>query len=278
MYPNFALLFLLNANNEVLLLRRINTPFGNNCYSLPGRQIESGETATQAAVREAAHSIGITLDPEILNCVHVMHRKCNDPEFFAAVFKPQAWEGMPTNQEPTRHDDLRWFPLDALPENIVPAHAHAIQQILQNKQYSEHGFDLYTKNSQPSYTQSDCIFCQRAHDAKTAFVAKFKHCYVVKDNYPVSPGHMLIIPYQHCCDWFSADREVQMDITQALQEMKTKLEAELHPDGYNIGMNCGVAAGQTVMHLHVHLIPRYTGDMENPRGGVRGVIPAKQKY
>lgn len=280
MYPNFALLFLLNTNNEVLLLRRINTPFGNNCYSLPGAQIEIGEAATQAVIREAQNNIGITLNSETIECVHVMHRKCNNPEFFAAVFKPQSWQGLPINQEPERHDDIRWFPPDQLPENIISAHRHAIEQIQQGKHYSEHGWDLYPKNIpvNQDIIKTDCLFCQRAYDAKTVFVKQFKHCFVVKDNFPVSPGHVLIIPYNHCVDWFSADQATQTDIMHAIQEMKTILDNELHPDGYNIGMNCGTAAGQSVMHLHVHLIPRYTGDMENPRGGVRGVIPSKQKY
>ena len=69
-----------------------------------------------------------------------------------------------------------------------------------------------------------------------------------------------------------------MDIVQALEAMKGFLDNEFHPDGYNFGANCGEAAGQTVMHLHVHLIPRYSGDTLHPRGGVRGVIPSKQSY
>lgn len=128
-------------------------------------------------------------------------------------------------------------------------------------------------------TTSGCIFCQIAQKERNAeIVAEFKYCYVLKDAFPVSNGHILIIPYEHTENWFSAEEEVQIDIMHALNVMKTKLDAEYNPDGYNIGANCGKTAGQTVMHLHVHLIPRYKGDMEDPRGGIRGVIPSKQKY
>lgn len=124
-----------------------------------------------------------------------------------------------------------------------------------------------------------CIFCQMARgEREITMFAKFQHCYVIKDQFPVSPGHALIIPYEHTDNWFTANEEVQMDILKALHLVKVQLDLENAPQGYNIGANCGEAAGQTVMHLHVHLIPRYHGDMENPRGGVRGVIPSKQKY
>jgi len=125
---------------------------------------------------------------------------------------------------------------------------------------------------------SNCFFCQQAHNKDVVPVAQFEHCFVLKDNFPVSPGHMLIVPYHHIDNWFAANETVQRDIIQAVNAMKEIIDVEYHPDGYNIGMNCGQAAGQTVMHLHVHLIPRYIGDVENPRGGVRGVIPTKQKY
>lgn len=124
-----------------------------------------------------------------------------------------------------------------------------------------------------------CVFCQIAvGERKGEILAEFKHCFVMKDQFPVSNGHLLIIPHEHTPDWFAASEEVRLDIMYALNLMKEKLEAEYHPDGYNIGMNCGASAGQTVMHLHVHLIPRYKEDMQDPRGGVRGVIPEKQKY
>ena len=125
----------------------------------------------------------------------------------------------------------------------------------------------------------DCIFCKIAHKEKEAeILAQFAHCYVIPDAHPVTKGHVLIISYQHVPDWFSADEKVRYDIVHALQAMKKRLDEEYAPDGYNIGVNCGQAAGQTIMHLHVHLIPRYKGDVEYPRGGVRGVIPSKQDY
>jgi diadenosine tetraphosphate (Ap4A) HIT family hydrolase/predicted house-cleaning noncanonical NTP pyrophosphatase (MazG superfamily) len=126
---------------------------------------------------------------------------------------------------------------------------------------------------------SDCLFCQIARQEKEVkFFANFTHCYVIKDRFPVFNGHILIIPHEHTENWFTAKEEVRLDILKALQLMKEQLDLDYSPHGYNIGANCGEIAGQSVMHLHLHLIPRYRGDMEDPKGGVRGVIPSKQKY
>ena len=126
---------------------------------------------------------------------------------------------------------------------------------------------------------TSCIFCQIVNQEKQAdVVATFEHCFVIKDQFPVSKGHLLIIPHEHTLNWFTAREVVRLNIMHALACMKERLDEEYQPDGYNIGANCGEVAGQTVMHLHVHLIPRYKGDMDDPKGGVRGVIPSKQKY
>lgn len=128
-------------------------------------------------------------------------------------------------------------------------------------------------------TTSNCIFCKIAQlENEEDVIEKFAHCYVIPDANPVTKGHLLIIPYQHIPEWFSADEKVQLDIMHAVKAMKAKLDSEYKPDGYNIGLNCGRAAGQTIPHLHLHLIPRYVGDVKEPRGGVRGVIPSKQNY
>ncbi len=98
------------------------------------------------------------------------------------------------------------------------------------------------------------------------------------DKYPVNEGHLLALPRRHVASWFDTTREERAALLALLDEGRQLLDARFKPDGYNIGINIGEAAGQTIMHLHVHLIPRFRGDCANPRGGVRGVIPAKQSY
>jgi len=98
------------------------------------------------------------------------------------------------------------------------------------------------------------------------------------DGFPVSPGHLLIVPVRHVPTWFDASPEEHHALTDALEIAKSLIESQFQPQGYNIGINVGVAAGQTVSHLHVHLIPRYQGDVPDPRGGVRHVIPQLANY
>jgi len=102
--------------------------------------------------------------------------------------------------------------------------------------------------------------------------------YALYDRYPVNPGHLLILSRRHVPTWFEASPEEKSALLSLVEEGKRMLDNHRAPDGYNIGINVGAVAGQTVMHLHVHLIPRFRGDVENPRGGVRGVVPARQSY
>jgi diadenosine tetraphosphate (Ap4A) HIT family hydrolase len=103
-------------------------------------------------------------------------------------------------------------------------------------------------------------------------------CYARWDAYPASEGHLLIVPFREFSSYFDATDAERAAIWSLVEEAKRLLDDLYHPDGYNIGINVGVAAGQTVMHLHVHLIPRYTGDTLEPKGGVRGAVPGKRKY
>ena len=103
-------------------------------------------------------------------------------------------------------------------------------------------------------------------------------CYACYDKYPVNPGHPLLIPFRHVADFFDATDAEHAALLALVREAKTLLDDRFRPDGYNVGVNVSEAAGQTVMHLHVHVIPRYAGDMADPRGGVRGVIPERRVY
>jgi diadenosine tetraphosphate (Ap4A) HIT family hydrolase len=105
-----------------------------------------------------------------------------------------------------------------------------------------------------------------------------EHGIVVRDGFPVSKGHTLIIPKRHVGSFFEIADEERTDLLVLLNKAKVVIQGEFNPDGYNIGINDGPAAGQTVPHLHMHLIPRYKGDRNDPRGGVRWIIPEKADY
>ena len=123
---------------------------------------------------------------------------------------------------------------------------------------------------------SDCPFCKLDADRKLIFESET--VYAIYDKFPVNAGHALIIPKKHCPDYFQLTIEEQMACMLMLNKVREEVNNQFNPDGFNIGINVGEKAGQTVNHVHIHLIPRYSGDVEDPRGGVRGVIPDKQKY
>jgi diadenosine tetraphosphate (Ap4A) HIT family hydrolase len=110
------------------------------------------------------------------------------------------------------------------------------------------------------------------------WLAANDHAFVIADRFPVSPGHALVVPRRAIATWWEASDDERADILALIDEVKCQLDAELTPDGYNVGFNAGAAAGQTVRHFHVHVIPRYRGDVPDPRGGVRHVIPGKGNY
>lgn len=122
---------------------------------------------------------------------------------------------------------------------------------------------------------TDCPFCQPNSE-----IIFYEDELVLGlwDQFPISPGHALLIPKRHVETWFEASPEEQQALTQALAHAKAIIEMQHQPDGYNIGINSGKAAGQTISHLHVHLIPRYEGDVPEPRGGIRHVISTKANY
>lgn len=129
----------------------------------------------------------------------------------------------------------------------------------------------------PSYLQDpECPFCYP--DPSREIIAESSMAYAIFDMFPVSKGHALIIPRKHCADYFELSSEEQSACWQLVNEVKILVDNLYHPNGYNVGININPSAGQTIPHVHIHLIPRYSGDIVNPRGGVRGVIPGKRSY
>lgn len=123
----------------------------------------------------------------------------------------------------------------------------------------------------------ECLFCE-CENSKEGVIYETVNWMVKEDAYPVSNGHVLIIPKEHFETYFELPDMLKESIHYVIEHVKSMLDEKYHPDGYNIGFNCGEASGQTINHFHIHVIPRYNGDVDNPRGGVRGVIPSKQNY
>lgn len=119
----------------------------------------------------------------------------------------------------------------------------------------------------------ECIFCKIKE-----YELENELSYAIFDKTPVNEGHMLIIAKRHVQDFFDLTDEERSAMFKLVCEARKLLDAKHSPDGYNVGVNCGQVAGQSVPHVHIHLIPRYTGDTKAPLGGVRGVIPEKMGY
>lgn len=122
-----------------------------------------------------------------------------------------------------------------------------------------------------------CVFCERLGPGQSNGLAS-EYAAAFGDAFPVSPGHTLVVPRRHEADFFALTAEEQAAVWELAAVVVGELARSHQPDGFNVGLNAGVAAGQTVRHAHVHVIPRYVGDIEDPRGGVRWVKPAQAPY
>lgn len=122
---------------------------------------------------------------------------------------------------------------------------------------------------------SECPFCSVAQGR---IVAETALTLTLRDAFPVSPGHTLIVPRRHVASLLDATDEEAAEIWRALRIAAADLSETASPDGFNVGVNVGAAAGQTIMHLHLHLIPRYAGDQPDPRGGIRRIFPNLADY
>jgi len=128
-----------------------------------------------------------------------------------------------------------------------------------------------------SSRQEDCIFCNKTN---CKVISSTKNFFIIRDTaYPVTKHHTLIITNRHVADFFELTKEEMTELDEILKNQKVQLKSlDKEISGFNVGVNIGKDAGQSIMHCHLHLIPRRKGDVKDPRGGVRGVIPEKQKY
>jgi len=121
----------------------------------------------------------------------------------------------------------------------------------------------------------DCPFCDLPPDR---ILRSGRHARALRDAYPVTPGHTLVVPTRHVASLYDLPAGEQAALWELVGEVRADLVASHDPDGFNIGINEGEAAGQTVAHAHIHVIPRYGGDVDDPRGGIRWVVPEKAVY
>jgi diadenosine tetraphosphate (Ap4A) HIT family hydrolase len=123
-----------------------------------------------------------------------------------------------------------------------------------------------------------CFFCDIQIQDDDKLIDSNQYFFARYDDFPISNGHCEIIPKEHIVSFFDLTSDQMLALYNLIKEIKLKLDIKFKPDAYNIGINDGLAAGRTQHHLHVHLIPRYIGDVENPRGGIRNIIPQKADY
>ena len=139
--------------------------------------------------------------------------------------------------------------------------------------------DFRETNASYKDRAKDCLFCNLQKDDRKRIIAENDLAYAIRDGFPVTEGHTLFIPKRHTIDYFGLVSKEILAINELIEEQrKSLLESDSTIGGFNIGMNCGEIAGQSIWHCHVHLIPRRKGDVEYPKGGVRHVIPFKGNY
>ncbi|WP_220668301.1 HIT family protein [Pseudarthrobacter phenanthrenivorans] len=145
----------------------------------------------------------------------------------------------------------------------------SLQDFLISAQYD---MPLPAKQVSPE-TLEGCIFCKVANSEVNAVFRRQLTMYARLDNFPASPGHVEIVPFRHVVSFFDLTQAEVKDLYALAQRIRDWQESQYKPDGYTIGINDGAAAGQTVGHLHMHIIPRWHGDVPNPTGGIRRIFP-----
>lgn len=252
---------ILEKDGRIIIAQRKLKDHLAGKWEFPGGKIEAGETPEECLARELNEEFDIKVSVEDFLGSNVHHYNHISIELMA--FRT-FWIGGRINS--TDHKDFRWVTIDELERYDF---AIADRQFVERLRSGE--IELWQG------TKSDCRFCPG--NIKNRIVEEWDSVLAFADGFPASDGHLLIVPKRHATDWFQMTERERREADDLIRVLRDRLsESDKTITGFNVGMNCGASAGQTIFHAHIHLIPRRDGDTPNPTGGVRGVIPDKMYY
>jgi mutator protein MutT len=252
---------ILEKDGRIIIAQRKSKDHLGGKWEFPGGKIEAGETPEECLARELNEEFDIDVSVgEYFGSSIFYHELISIELMVYRTF----WSGGQINS--TDHKDYKWVTIEDLERyDFAPADRKFVERLRSGE------IDLWRR------TQSDCRFCPG--NIKNRIVEEGDLVVAFEDGYPVSDGHLLIVPKRHAPDWFLMTERERREADDLIRVLKNRLsQSDKTVTGFNIGMNCGASAGQTIFHAHIHLIPRRDGDTPNPTGGVRGVIPDKMCY
>ncbi|MFN2302465.1 MAG: NUDIX domain-containing protein [Anaerolineales bacterium] len=252
---------ILEKDGRIIIAQRKSKDHLAGKWEFPGGKIEDGETPEECLARKLNEEFDIKVSVgDFLGSV--IHHY-DDISIELIVFRT-FWDGGQIHS--TDHRDYKWVTTDDLDQYDLAPTDRKFVEILGTGE-----IDLWQG------TKSDCRFCP--DNIKNRIVEECGSILAIEDGFPVSEGHLLIVPKRHVQDWFLMTEGERREADDLIRTLRNRLlESDKTITGFNVGVNCGASAGQTIFHAHIHLIPRRDGDTPNPTGGVRGVIPDKMCY
>ncbi|MFZ0727948.1 MAG: NUDIX domain-containing protein [Desulfobacterales bacterium] len=252
---------ILEKDGQIIIAQRRSTDHLAGKWEFPGGKIEAGETPEECLARELNEEFEIEVSVGVFLGSNIHHYDHISIELLAyRVF----WNGGKINS--TDHKDYKWVTIGELDQfDFATADKPFVEKLRRGEIEVWQGPD------------SNCRFCPG--NIKNCIVEEWDTVLALEDGFPVSDGHLLIVPKRHIADWFQMTERERREADDLIRVLRNRLlESDKSITGFNVGMNCGASAGQTIFHAHIHLIPRRDGDTPNPTGGVRGVIPDKMCY